>query len=118
MSEPSYLPSLSAFSVKYAGFNFCSTGLLFILSLALQRLAASRWEIPPPHAVPPSPFPLHLQVDQFIAFVDRFLPLPPGGKHLDEAAQKYAPLAYSLNNLLFLISFVVYLLVIFVSFVF
>lgn len=107
MSEPSYLPSLSAFSVKYAGFNFCSTGLLFILSLALQRLAASRWEIPPPHAV-----------DQFIAFVDRFLPLPPGGKHLDEAAQKYAPLAYSLNNLLFLISFVVYLLVIFVSFVF
>lgn len=51
-----------------------------------------------------------LQVDQFISLIHRFVPLPRSSKEQEEAAQKYAPLAHSLNALLFAFFLVLYLL--------
>ncbi|CAJ0933297.1 unnamed protein product, partial [Mesorhabditis belari] len=103
------LPSFTTHTptiLKYAGFNLIMTGLLFVASLILERLASSPTDIPPPHSV-----------DRLVSLVSLVLPLPKTTKH-EDVSLKYAAPAHALNQVLFCISFIIYVFVIIASFVF
>uniref|UniRef100_A0A1I7Y6W0 ShKT domain-containing protein n=1 Tax=Steinernema glaseri TaxID=37863 RepID=A0A1I7Y6W0_9BILA len=94
--------------LKYAGFNLVMTALLFIVSLVLRRLCQSSSQIPPPHSV-----------DVVLSVIDRFVPIPAPAKDAEDTTQgKYSGVAHTLNNLVFAISFLVYVIAITFSFVF
>ncbi|CAI4222105.1 unnamed protein product [Auanema sp. JU1783] len=103
------LPSFTAHTptiVHYAEFNLIMTGLLFLLSLVLERLATTPANIPPPHVV-----------DRFAGLVDNILPIPRNTKHEDESL-KYASISHALNHVLFALASVIYFCVVIFSFVF
>lgn len=94
--------------MKFVGFNLVATAVLFLSSLALRRLSQATTNIPPPRAI-----------DAALTIVDRFVPIPRGGKDSDETqAGQYSEMAHSLNNLLFAVLFLIYAVVIITSFVF
>ncbi|TMS39414.1 hypothetical protein L596_005941 [Steinernema carpocapsae] len=94
--------------LKYAGFNLVVTAFLFIISLVLRRLSQSASQIPPPHIV-----------DVVTSMIDKFVPMPSPGKDSEETTQgKYSGVAHTMNNLIFAICFILYVIVITFSFVF
>jgi hypothetical protein len=95
--------------LKFIGFNLVMTCFLFLASLFLRKLSQSSSNIPPPHSV-----------DKFLSFVERFLPMPSLDTKDAQSSNSgsYARTAHTLNNLIFALAFVIYLLVIIFSFVF
>ncbi|MFH4981319.1 hypothetical protein AB6A40_008028 [Gnathostoma spinigerum] len=95
--------------LKYDGFNIVMTSILFLVSLFLRRLAQRIVVIPPPH-----------RVDQMIAVINRLIPISineKDGEDTDKNSFKYAPIAHTLNHLVFLLFIIIYIIVIFVCFV-
>lgn len=78
-------------------------------SLFLRKLSQSTSNIPPPHII-----------DKLLNLVERFLPMPSLNTKdaQDSNNGAYARTAHTLNNLMFALAFVIYLLVIIFSFVF
>lgn len=96
------------FTVKFVGFNLVSTAILFLSSLMLRRLSQTSTNIPAPRAI-----------DAALAIVDRFIPIPRGGKDAEDTqAGQYSDIAHSLNNLIFALFFVIYVVVVVACFVF
>ncbi|CAJ0579711.1 unnamed protein product, partial [Mesorhabditis spiculigera] len=86
------LPSFTTHTptiLKFAGFNLVMTGLLFVASMILEKLASSPAEIPPPH-----------WVDRLVSIVSLALPMPKSTKH-EDAALKYAAPAHAMNQVIF-----------------
>uniref|UniRef100_A0A0M3JZ43 ShKT domain-containing protein n=1 Tax=Anisakis simplex TaxID=6269 RepID=A0A0M3JZ43_ANISI len=107
------LPAFAAHTptiLKYAAFNLVMSGVVFIVSLILRRIAQTESTIPPPHVV-----------DQFVTLINRFLPIsssPASTKEVDNSRNQHAPFAHCVNNLMFLFTLCIYLIVITASFIF
>ena len=98
------------FIVRYACFNLTITAVLFIASLALRKLSQTNSNIPLPRTI-----------YALVSFADKILPIPKSGKDSAEeigSSGDYADVALTLNNLLFTIFLIIYLLVMVISFVF
>ena len=97
------------FLVKFAGFNLCATGFLFILSLLLRKISQSSSNIPPPRLV-----------ERLVSAVERILPMPSieTKDAQDSSGGTYSRVAHAFNNLTFALFTLVYLIVIIFTFIF
>ncbi|KAI1706267.1 neurotransmitter-gated ion-channel ligand binding domain-containing protein [Ditylenchus destructor] len=95
--------------LKYAGFNLTCTGLLFLITLALRKLAQANSNIPLPRTL-----------YAVLSVVDKLLPFPRAtGKDAEDSSMGYySDVAHTLNHLVFAIFFLVYSVNIVFSFVF
>lgn len=94
--------------LKYAGFNLVATAVLMASTLALRRLSQVNSNIPLPRSI-----------YALLTLTDRLIPLPKGGKESEETPMGYySDVAYTLNNVVFSLTYLVYGLVMIVSFVF
>jgi len=86
-----------------------ATTFLFIVSLALRRLSQTNSNIPLPRSF-----------YAVASVADKILPVPKGGKDSAEESSvgNYSEIALTFNNLIFTIFFMIYLLVIVISFIF
>jgi len=105
---PSYLNNTPTI-LKFACFNMAATTFLFIVSLALRRLSQTNSNIPLPRSF-----------YAVASVADKILPVPKGGKDSAEESSvgNYSEIALTFNNLIFTIFFMIYLLVIVISFIF
>lgn len=105
--------------MRYAGFNLASTGFLFVMSLALKRLAHAQTNIPLPH-----------YVETFLITADKWVPFPlrstnsPSKNLMNEnelpsqTSGIYTEIAHVLNRLTFAFFTLIYVLNIISTFLF
>uniref|UniRef100_A0AC35U7H6 SH3 domain-containing protein n=1 Tax=Rhabditophanes sp. KR3021 TaxID=114890 RepID=A0AC35U7H6_9BILA len=104
---PSYTSSVPEI-LKYAGFNLCATGFLFVLSLVLRKIAFSTSRVPPPH-----------QLTLLCDTLDRFIPINQSNKENEGSNEgEYSKIAHTLNLFVFVIITLIYVFVIAVVFIF
>jgi small-conductance mechanosensitive channel len=106
-SFPVQIPSKYLHLVKFSSLNLVVTTLLFLSTLILRRLSQSNSNIPLPRS-------LYVA----LTLADKILPVPKGSKEVGEEsmAGNYSDVALTLNNLVFCLVFIIYLLVIVPSF--
>uniref|UniRef100_A0A0N5A3D5 ShKT domain-containing protein n=1 Tax=Parastrongyloides trichosuri TaxID=131310 RepID=A0A0N5A3D5_PARTI len=87
--------------VVYAGFNLCTTAILFIGSLILRKLALSNNRVPPPH-----------HVTMICDVIERILPINNSKESEISGEGEYSKVAHSFNILLFAIATFAYIIAI------